>query len=459
MKFTATFLPGRRAAGGALAAALAVALLRAAPNPVRPLPATLDLKTAIGIALENNFAIRQAQERIRQQAGVEIQVRAREIPNVSASGTDTANSREISQYFPPSTSTWSIALQARQVLYAGGGVAASVRGARLNREAAELELEAIINQQLLGVRTQFYTVLLGKAKIAVQEENVHLLATQLQDAESRFKAGSTSNFDVLRAQVALANGQPPLIQARNDYRIAIEQLRQVLGIPASPAGADATQTPEFLGDLAVGTPVKIELSDALDAARAQRPELQQLARLEKAGEQNVKASNAGYLPEVDLVGGYLWTRNPGSGAWNDRLEGWTAGVQAQWNLFDGRATAGRVLQARSQLEQARLSLAATQLAVDVQVRQAYSSLVEAWELVQASVKTVDQAKEALRLANVRYGAGTATQLDVLTSQVALTEARLNELQASYGYHVAVATVRQSIGQADDFVRTGGSGAD
>jgi outer membrane protein TolC len=332
-------------------------------------------------------------------------------------------------------------------------VTASIRGARLTREAAELELEGIINQQLLAVRTQFYTVLLGKAKITVQEENVRLLEKQLQDAQSRFNAGSTSNFDVLRAQVALANGQPPLIQARNDYRIAIEQLRQLLGF-VSPAGAsDAARIPEFSGDLAVGQPFRIELGDALDAAHAKRPELQQLARLEEAGEQNIKANRAGYLPEFDLVGGYLWTRNPSSGAWNDNLHGWTAGVQAQWNIFDGRATAGRVLQAHSQLEQAKLSLGETLLAVDVQVRQTFSSLVEAWELVQASARTVEQAEEALRLANIRYGAGTATQLDVLTSQVALIDARLNQLQASFGYNVAVAALRQATGQADEFVHS------
>jgi outer membrane protein TolC len=93
------------------------------------------------------------------------------------------------------------------------------------------------------------------------------------------------------------------------------------------------------------------------------------------------------------------------------------------------------------------------LAIEVQVRQANSSLIEAWELVQASSKTVEQAEEALRLANVRYSAGTATQLDVLTSQVSLTAARLNQLQAYYGYHVALAAMRQSIGLADEFVRS------
>ena len=102
------------------------------------------------------------------------------------------------------------------------------------------------------------------------------------------------------------------------------------------------------------------------------------------------------------MGSYAWVRGATLAGWGSRLDGWTAGVQAQWSIFDGRATAGRVVQARSQLEQTKLSLAEATLAVEVQVRQAYSSLVEAWELVQASSKTVEQAQEALRLANVRH---------------------------------------------------------
>jgi outer membrane protein TolC len=432
--------------------ALSAAGLPAASQLEQPLPDTLDLKNAVAYALENNFTIRQARERIRQQEGVEIQVRARQIPNVSAAGSYSNNASEISSYSAAPEGAWSIALEARQVLYAGGGVRSSVKSAQLVREAALLELEGIINQQLLAVRTQFYTVLLAKERIKVQEDSVNLLEQQLKDARNRFEAGTTSNFEVLRAEVALANGQPPLIQARNDHRIAVEQLRQLLGFVAG-RGANVTTVPEFVGTLEIGQPVTYQLPDALAAALANRPELQQLAKLENAGEQNVKTNRAGYRPEVDLVGGYAVVRSPFSMAWDNRRVGWTAGLQAQWNIFDGRATTGRVMQARSQLEQTKLSQAATMLAIEVQVRQANSSLIEAWELVQASSKTIEQAEEALRLANVRYSAGTATQLDVLTSQVSLTAARLNQLQAYYGYHVALATMRQSIGLADEFVRS------
>src|SRR5690348_3275219 len=74
---------GRRlGARASLPLALMVATLQGAPNPQQEIPDTLDLKTSIGFALENNFAIRQARERIRQQEGIVVEVSARQIPNV-----------------------------------------------------------------------------------------------------------------------------------------------------------------------------------------------------------------------------------------------------------------------------------------------------------------------------------------------------------------------------------------
>ena len=83
------------------------------------------------------------------------------------------------------------------------------------------------------------------------------------------------------------------------------------------------------------------------------------------------------------------------------------------------------------------------------VRRAISTLQEANELAGASKKVIEQAEEAVRLANARFGAGTATQLDVLTAETELTTARLNQLQAYYSYNVAVANVRRAMGVTDE----------
>jgi TolC family type I secretion outer membrane protein len=445
-----------------LFAAVALAAVAVFPAgaavPVTPdIPEKLDLKNAIGYALENNYSIRLAREQIKEQEGLTVQVRAQALPNVSLNSSYTQHDEALNQPFTgtggntsPDYQTWGIALQVTQALYAGGSISSALASQRFSREAALLNLQATINAALLDVRTRFYDVLLAREQIKVQEQNVGLLTEQLRNVRNRFEAGAVSNFEVLQAEVQLANAQPTLITTRNAYRIAVDQLRQSLGYNNTTPG-NLRKTPEFIGTLDY-TPVSYDFQQALDTARASRPELQRLAKLRDASEAGVRVQQAGYKPTLSLVGGYEVNKANNSNRFSDSLNGWTVGVQSTWAIFDGRATAGKVAQARSQLAQANLTLGEQTLAVEVQVRTALSSLQEADELVQATLKTVGQAEESLRLANARFSAGTATQLDVLTSQVALTQARTNQLQANYNYNVALATLRQAIGQADVYTQ-------
>lgn len=419
------------------------------PDPTIAVPEALDLPYALGFALDNNFSIRQAKERIKQQEGIVLQVRAAQLPSLTGAGNYQRNATAISNL--GRDENWGISITAQQTLFAGGGVVAGVKSQQLAKDAAVLDLQAVINDALLDVRTRFYTVLVNRERIKVQEQNVELLQRQLQDVKNRFDAGTVSNFEVLRAEVALANAQPALITARNDYRLAIEELRQSLGFVGANE-PDVAKTPAFIGDLKF-VPVSFELRSALASAREKRPDLQRLVKLEGAAEQGVYVNKASYYPTLYAFGSYSSVEAPISLA-QSHIDGWTIGLQSQWKIFDGRATAGRIAQARSLLEQARLARAEAQLSVDVDVRRSISTYQQANELAEASKKVVEQAEEAVRLANARFGAGTATQLDVLTSQVDLTTARLNQLQAYYSYNVAVANVRRAMGLADEMKPTG-----
>ncbi|HEY1792318.1 MAG TPA: TolC family protein [Opitutaceae bacterium] len=428
------------------AAALFLTAAAAAPADA-PVPSPLDLRAAVGYALLHNFSILQAKETIRLEEGLVVQVRAQEIPNVSAQGQWQRNDTSISQIYPPANSFWNVGLKATQNLFAGGGIHASIEGAKLNRDAAAFDLQTTIDAALLDVRTKFYNVILNREKIGVEEENVKLYQHQLDDEKNQFESGSVSNFEVLRAKVALANAQPNLISARNGYRIAIEQLRQSIGAPGS------APFPEVAGDLDVHV-ASFDADTAIASAHEHRPELMRLSKLESAGERAVTSARAAYYPTVQAFGGYQWdgfnyvTQTFGAPS---SANGWLFGLQSSWAIFDGRATSGRVSQAKSQLEQARLSRATEELEIDVEVRQTLSTLQEAGELVTASQQTVEQAEEALRLADAKFHAGSATQLDVLTSQVALEQAKTDKLSANYNYIVAVANVRKAIGLSDALV--------
>ena len=128
---------------------LSCAVARAQTAAPAMVPDALDLKTAISFALDNNFSIRQARERIRQQDGVVIEVSARTLPNVGVDGAYQRNDRDISNSFPAGDQSWQINLTASQMLYSGGGVQSAVRGSKLVREAALLDLQAVINDALL----------------------------------------------------------------------------------------------------------------------------------------------------------------------------------------------------------------------------------------------------------------------------------------------------------------------
>lgn len=421
-----------------------VLLLSGAAVPAQ-MPNQLDLRTALTYALDNNFSIRQARERIREQEGLIIEVKGAVLPNVGINGFYSREDDELATGFNLDQN-WQIALEVSQLVYSGGGVRAALDAQSFVREAALLELEATINNELLRVRTSFYDVLLAREQIQVQEQNIDLLQEQLTTAKNRLEAGTVSNFDVLRAEVELANAQPALIRARNDYRVSIDELRYALGYDDA-VETEVNKVPEIVGNLDF-EPVSFDLVPSLQSARANRPELLQLDTLYKARESGLVIAKAGRLPTVAVNGGYALRKDFATNSFSGSRTGWTLGASASWSIWDGAATNGRIEQALSQREQARLAVLDAELAVEVEVRRALADLDGATELTQAAVKVVDQAEEAVRLADARYGAGTATQLDVLAAQVALTDARNNLVQANYAYNIAAANMRRAIGMSD-----------
>ena len=424
---------------------LALTTVRSAlPPEETPLPRPLTLDRSLDQATRHNPALQRTQEQIREQQGVLVEVRSAQLPSLGTSGSYRSTEDRLLESPLSEKTNWTVDVTARQVLYAGGGVRAKIRSQHEQLEAAKLAFAAALNDMVLTVRQHFYAVLLDRELIGVQEEALQVLESERTNAQRKREAGNGSDFDLLRAEVAVANARPALIRARNTYRVAQDRLRAALGAPA--AGSNQPTDLDVQGSLIVPQR-QIALADALAAARAHRPELLQQERLIKAAEEGIVSARSGYLPTVSAVAGYEWAKPALITTPQSHLDGWTAGVQTSWNIFEGRATAGRVAQARSRVNQARFAANELALSVDVEVRQAHSALAEADELLVASEKVVYQARESLRLAQARFQAGTATQLDVLQAQSALTEARSNLAQSQHAHAVAIASLQRAMGSS------------
>jgi len=431
----------------------------------------LSLERAVSIALEQNPDLLRAIKEIERTRGQVIEVRAQALPHVGLNATydqqdkylleetngggsslkftDAAgNTIDLGDAFNRSGNNagdknWRIAIEARQLLYSGGQVTAALKIAKFTEDQSYFMLRDTLDRVIATVRTQFYRVLLNRRLITVAEESIRLLQDQLKDQQNRLEAGTVPRFNVLQAEVALANSQPDLIRARNNYLVAQLELSRTLGLEASRS---ATGKPSFtaVGDLRA-IDRKLSLQGALAAARAHRPFLKAQQQTIFSEEQQITVAKAGLKPRLDAHAGWEMRNSRLTDDLSKEVNGWYFGVTGDWAIFDGFATKGKVMQAQARLATAEITYADSVLQVELEVQQAYARLQEARELITSQEKVVEQADEALRLARERLSAGAGTQLDVLNAQVALTRARTTQQEALYDFNVALAEFDRATG--------------
>lgn len=409
----------------------------------QPLP----LVDALNLALKQNRTILKSRQDLEAATGVSLQTRAVIIPKLQSSGSYTDTDRRMLEAFYPGQvidrQNWNADLQIVQSLFEGGRMISSLRAAKLIKEQAFLQHQTVVADTLLATRIAYYDVLLAGQEIVVRDASVSLLTKELQDEQHRYAAGTVPRFNVLRAEVAVANARPPLIRARNAQRIAQNNLAQLLGCNLPREMWETI--PMRLTDSLETAPFDIQLSAAIAQALEKRTELGVLRKSEKLRQEDIISARSERWPHLQGFAGWGWRDSSLTTDLSDKVDGWQIGVRMNWFIFDGLATRGKVTQAKAAHEKSLVEIDDTSSRIELEVRTAYTAFVSAREVLESQKKVQEQADEALRLAKSRAEAGTATQLDVLTAETALTEARTTQIQAEYDYAVAVAKLERAIG--------------
>jgi outer membrane protein TolC len=424
-----------------------------APGPHALITEPISLADALNIALKQNPTILRGQKDLETTAGVVLETRAIAIPKVQFTGSYSALANSDLDAFNfgfagtnitfGNAQAWNTRIRVVQSLYEGGKIASSLRTARLLGEHAVLIFQTGVADTILAVQTAYYDVLVTLQQITVQEASVQLLTRELTETTRRFNAGTVPRFNVLRAEVELANAKPKLIRARNAYHIAKNNLANVLGFNAGKDQPD--DVPLILAGKLEAEPFEIDLSRAITSALERRTELAALRKSQALRQEDIVNAKAGYKPSLEAYAGYDAHNSVFSSEISTELHGWVAGVQMNWDIFDGLRTRGRVKEARAQHDKAGIEVEDAIRRIELEVRTALFNFREADEVLKSQVKVVEQGEEALRLANARAEAGSSTQLDVLSAQTALTDARTTQIEALHHYAVARAKLERAIG--------------
>jgi len=417
----------------------------------------LDIQTARNIALENNPIIKLAREGVAKSAIQVIEARGNLLPSVSAFSSlqhawDLATMVMNNPFSPAggklyfkmgSENTIASGINISQPIFTGGMIRNGYQISKMGYSIAESQLKTTEQKVLSDVTSSYYGVLFVNSALAVSKEALQSAEENLNQVTKYFNVGKSSKFDVLRAEVQVANMKPMVVSAKNNLKLAESRLRMVLGIDESVE----IHFKEKL-DMVYSELTKKTLDELIELALTSRPEIAMMNNQKSIAQKQVSMSKAAFMPSVMFGTAYQYQgqRDDFNFTGDDFFKSFNSSVSISIPIFNGMKSSAKYQQAKIAVRESEHQTESLVNGIKLEVKGAYFTMREAMEKVQTQQKTIEQAKEAQRLARLLYSEGSSTQLDVLNADLAVQQAQMNHQQSLFEYNVALANLKKAINQ-------------
>lgn len=333
---------------------------------------------------------------------------------------------------------WNI--EVSQPIFTFGRVSNAMNAAREERGGVNLDVQGVENRVSYDTVRAAYAFLLAKHNLRVLETESQSRQRQLDQVQVRFDLQDATKLDLLRARVTLANLKPEILAADNNLQVALASVNNTLGRPV-----DAPI--EVLAELTRPDPIPnvMRAEALLEIAGQYRPELRRFAVDRKVLDARVGIAKSALLPQIRATAGFGVNTFGAANVSDLSLHTWNAGVVFDWRLFDGHRTHSQVAGLRSQKTQSDYDERTFRNALSVSLKQAHGTWTRALEALEVTTLTVEQAREAERVAEESMKWGAATTLDVLQATLSLRQAELNRTTAAHDGLVALAEMKYLVG--------------
>jgi outer membrane protein TolC len=305
-------------------------------------------------------------------------------------------------------------------LYTGGRIESQIALAEANLRGAQAVFARTIQQVVFQAQQAYLGALLARENLAAAQRTLDQANESLQVARARVAAGVAAEFDALQADVSVAGAQQGLVRAQVGVRNSDASLNALLNQPLG--------TPLAFSDTLEPRAVAGTMEASIEQALRTRPELVEVRARAEAARASIELAASG-RPNLSLSSGYEFSGPTGI------VGGWSATLAVTLSLYDGGITRahprGRSLEGAVEGREAHM-----RQRIELEVRQAWLALEQANGELAAAGKGVDQAREATRIAGVRYQAGVGTLLEVTSAQASLAQAEFSLALARFNHHLA-----------------------
>jgi outer membrane protein len=319
-------------------------------------------------------------------------------------------------------------LHVEYLIFDFGARSGAVDVAKANLMSANLQFNDTHRHIIFQVSAAYFRLINAKGQREAAEVSLKNAAAVEDDAQSRLKNGLGTIPDLLEATAARKQADYDLQATLGAEQIAQGELATSMGLPA-----ETTFHTQEADQLSIPSQVPDSVDQEIDRAFRQRPELlKQITRI-RAARAILKESHSAYAPTISFAGDGGLARAYGE---EDLYPGhyaegevWSVAVGMKWTLFDGRRREKTVASAQSEQRAAEADLRSLRDQIDQEVFSAYIDLQTALRQQQSAAALLIASEKSYEAARQSYNFGVRSQLDVISAQKTLAQARSEDVAA------------------------------
>ena len=348
-----------------------------------------------------------------------------------------------------------VAVTLTQPIYMGGKIRAYNKITQYAEEAAGTLYDKELQDIIVDVDEAYWNLvaLYSKKKLG---EGYKALVDKLEgDVEKLVKEGMATKADLLSVKVKVNEAGVTLIQVNNGIELSRMNLCRICGldmnepVEVEDAIDEKNQNANIMGQVDM---FSSKSDNLVQQAESNRKELQALGLQNRIYDEKIKLARAEYLPKVALMGGYLASNPSVFNSFERKMKGmWNVGITLNVPILTWGDRSYKVKSAKAEALMHRYETEEVKEKIELQVNQCRQKLQESMERYQTTLRSVDEAEENLRYANLGMKEGVITLSNVMEAQTAWLKAKSEWVNAQVDVRLANLYLRKAVGSIDTHI--------
>jgi outer membrane protein len=407
----------------------------------------LSLQEALTVALQNNYDIKISKNQTDIAKNNANIGNAGMLPNLTGSYTNGGSIQNTTQ--TPATGPDRVITGAKSTnnsygadlnwtIFDGFSMFANYDRLKELQKQGELTARLTILNTVADVITAYYDIVRQQQLVIAADSAMDVSVLRTNIAKTKLQLGRGSKLDVLTAQVDYNTDTSNYLQTKNALQVAKVRLNQLMVRDISTA---------FSVDNSIDVDKSILFSKMAEMAEQQNPNVQNAFINQRIASLNLKSIRGARYPSISLNSGYSRANSTSPTGFNQKFaaNGFTYGVTASLNLFNGFLQRQQERNAKIEIDNSTLTLNKTKLDVNSQLLTAYQNYSTYLDLIKLEQRNVDIAKENLDITLAKYRLGSIAPLELREAQRNAIDAQNRFIEMQYQAKIAETTLKEISG--------------